>query len=128
MRSAVFFYKPPPHDKVSKEVCPIRDFWYNKNVIIYHMSDHATFVEKARAIVEGSHLSRGDKEILLGRLPYVADVVLKMFIEVCKEDLFSIEAVVRSLKKKLDAQGNLQKLHEIVRAEREEVEELLANG
>lgn len=92
------------------------------------MSDHATLVEKARTIVEGSHLSAPDKEVLVGRLPYAADVMLRMFVEVCEEDPFSIEAVVKSLKKKLDAQGNLKKLHAIVKAEREEVEELLARG
>lgn len=92
------------------------------------MPDHATLVEKARAIVEGSHLSAEDKKVLLDRLPYVADVMLRMFVEVCEEDPFSIEAIVKNLQKKLEAQGNLKKLHEIVKAEREEVEELLVEG
>jgi len=33
--------------------------------------------------------------------------------------------IVKSLKKKLDAQGNLKKIHEIVKQERMEVEELI---
>ncbi len=83
-------------------------------------------VEKATAIVSGSHLSPADKKLLIGRMPFVVDVMLQMFVQVCDEDPFGIEAIVKSLKKKLDAQGNLKKIHEVVRQEREEVEELIA--
>ena len=54
--------------------------------------------------------------------------MLRMFVEVCKEDPFGVDAIVKSLKKKLDAQGNLKKIHEIVKQERRDIEELLAAG
>lgn len=82
-------------------------------------------VEKARAIVESSHLPLKDKKLLEGRIPFVADVMLQMFVQVCEEDSFGIDAIVNNMKKKLEAQGNLKKLHEIVKQERIEVEELL---
>jgi hypothetical protein len=90
--------------------------------------EHTTVVEKAIAIVEESRLSAADKKLLIGRIPFVADVMLQMFIQVCTEDPFGVDAIVKSLKKKLDAQGNLKKIHEIVKQERQEIEELLAAG
>ncbi|MDO8520798.1 MAG: hypothetical protein Q7S52_01660 [bacterium] len=92
------------------------------------MSDleRTSLVEQAKSIVEGSRLSPADKKLLIGRIPFVADTMLRMFVEVCNEDPFGVNAIVRSLKKKLDAQGNLKKIHEIVKQERREVEELLA--
>jgi len=90
--------------------------------------EHTSLVAKATAIVEGSHLSAADKKLLLGRIPFVADMMLQMFVQVCQEDPFGADAVVKSLKKKLDAQGNLKKIHEIVKQERREVDELLAAG
>lgn len=83
-------------------------------------------VNKARTIIEGSHIPPADKQLLMGRIPYIADIMLQMFVQVCDEDPFGVDAVVKSLKKKLDAQGNLKKLHEIVKQERREIEELIA--
>lgn len=83
-------------------------------------------IEKAVTIVGESHLSAPEKKILSGRIPYIADVMLQMFIQVCNEDPFSIDAIVKNLQKKLEAQGNLKKLHEIVKQERREFEEALA--
>ncbi len=91
-------------------------------------TEHASLVEKAEAIVKESHLSLPDKKLLIGRIPFVADMMLQMFVQVCQEDPFGVDAVVKSLKKKLDAQGNLKKIHEIVKQERRDVEELLAAG
>lgn len=85
-----------------------------------------TLVEKATALVEGSHLSVPDKKMLEGRIPFVADVMLQMFVNVCEEDPFSVDAIVKNMQKKLEAQGNLKKIHEIVRQERRELEEALA--
>ncbi|OGZ13360.1 MAG: hypothetical protein A3C93_04125 [Candidatus Lloydbacteria bacterium RIFCSPHIGHO2_02_FULL_54_17] len=90
--------------------------------------ERTTLVEEAKAIVIGSHLSAVDKKLLVGRIPFVADIMLRMFVEVCKEDPFGVDAIVKSLKKKLDAQGNLKKIHEIVKQERRDIEELLAAG
>lgn len=89
--------------------------------------ERTSLVEKATAIVEESRLSSADKKLLIGRIPFVADAMLQMFVQVCIEDPFGVDAVVKSLKKKLDAQGNLKKIHEIVKQERREVEELLAS-
>lgn len=83
-------------------------------------------VEKAITLVEGSHLSVPDKKMLEGRIPFVADVMLQMFVDVCEEDPFSVDAIVKSMQKKLEAQGNLKKIHEIVKQERRELEEALA--
>ena len=90
--------------------------------------ERTSLVEKAVAIVEESRLPVSDKKLLIGRIPFVADIMLRMFVEVCQDDPFGVDAVVKSLKKKLDAQGNLKKIHEIVKQERREVEELLATG
>ena len=81
---------------------------------------------KAIALVGSSHLSPEDKKLIAGRIPFIADVMLSMFVEVCEADPFGIDAIVKGLKKKLEAQGNLGKLHEIVKQERREIEELLA--
>lgn len=81
---------------------------------------------KATAIVEQSHISAADKKLLAGRIPYIADVMLQMFIQVCEEDPFGVDAVVKNMQKKLEAQGNLKRLHEIVKQERREFEEALA--
>ena len=80
--------------------------------------DHSSLVEKATAIVAESRLPVDDKKLLVGRIPFVADVMLQMFVEVCQEDPFSIDAIVKSLKK----------IHEVVKQERQEIEEALAAG
>jgi hypothetical protein len=91
-------------------------------------TERTELISKAVAHVDGSHLSDEDKTLIKGRIPFIADIMLKMFVEVCDEDPFGIDAIVKGLKKKLEAQGNLQKLHEIVKQERIEVEELLSAG
>ncbi len=84
--------------------------------------------ERAKVIIHGSHISADDKAILDGRIPFVAETMLEMFVQVCDEDPFGIDAVVRSLKTKLDAQGNLKRLHEIIKQERMEAEDALVAG
>lgn len=91
-------------------------------------NEHGVLVEKVKAIVEASQLSPADKTLLKGRVPFVADVMLTTFINVCEEDPFSVEAIVRNMKKKLEAQGNLVKLHEIIKQEQKEVEDLILAG
>lgn len=91
-------------------------------------SKRTELTEKAKAIIHGSHISNEDKTLLEGRVPFVADAMLEMFVKVCEEDPFGIDAIVKSLKKKIDAGGNLKKLHEIVKQERREIEESLALG
>jgi hypothetical protein len=89
-------------------------------------SKRSELISKAQVIVRDSHIPSGDKELLEGRIPYIAESMLEMFVSVCDEDPFSVDAIVKSLKAKIDAQGNLQRLHEIVKQERREVEERLA--
>ena len=91
-------------------------------------SSHSVLVNKAVSIVLQSHLSSADKKLLEGRVPFVAESMLQMFVQVCEEDPFSVDAIVQSLKKKLDAQGNLKKIHEVVKQERREIEDMLAVG
>ncbi len=89
------------------------------------MPDHNQLATRAKEIVEFSALESKDKQILLDRLPYCETNILAMFVEVCDQDPFSIDALVKNLKRKLDAQGNLSKLHAIVQEEREEIERIL---
>lgn len=91
-------------------------------------SSRITLVEKAKLIIEQSHLAKKDKEILEGRVPFVAETMLQMFVQVCEEDPFGADMIVKSLQKKLDAQGNLKKLHEIIKQERREIEDQLVAG
>ena len=91
-------------------------------------SSHSTLVNKAVSLILQSRLSPADKKLLEGRVPFVAESMLQMFVQVCEEDPFSVDAIVQSLKKKLDAQGNLKKIHEVVKQERREVEDMLAVG
>ena len=88
-------------------------------------ADRKTVLDKATSLITNSHAEDADKKLLLGRVPFVADAILQMFVEVCEEDPFGVDMMVKSLKKKLDAQGNLAKLHEIIKQERREIEDLL---
>jgi hypothetical protein len=92
------------------------------------MLDRKHLTERAAEIVENSSLSVEDKKLLHDRIPYCETSILKMFVEVCDQDPFSIDFIVRNLKKKLDAGGNLTKIHAIVREEREEFERRLAES
>lgn len=91
-------------------------------------SKHADLTAQAKAIIHDAHIPPADKKILEGRIPFVAESMLEMFVQVCNEDPFGIDAVVKSLKAKLDAQGNLKRLHEIVKQERREIEDTLVMG
>lgn len=85
--------------------------------------EHQVLVDKANNIVAGSHISDSDKALLSGRIPYISLSMLEMFVQVCEDDPFGIDAVVKSLKKKLDSQGNLAKLHQVIQQERIEAEQ-----
>jgi len=88
-------------------------------------SRHSELTKKAKEIIHGSNLSVSDKKVLEGRIPFVAESMLEMFVQVCEEDAFGINMVVKSLKAKLDAQGNLRRLHEIAKQEIREIEDAL---
>ncbi len=86
---------------------------------------HQQLLETAKNYVTESMLTDEDKQLLLGRIPFIATPVLQMFVSVCNEDPFGASRMVENLKKKLEAQGNLRRLNEIMKREREEVEELI---
>ena len=90
--------------------------------------DRIDLIEKATVIINDSKLSDADKQLLTGRVPFIADTMLSMFVEVCEEDPFGIDGIVKSLKKKLEAQGNLGKLHEVMLQEKREIEEHMLAG
>lgn len=91
-------------------------------------SKRTDLIARAKAIIHGSHLSSTDKTMLEGRVPFIAESMLEMFVQVCDEDPFGIDMVVKSLKKKLDTQGNLKSLHEIAKQEMREIEDSLVAG
>ncbi len=88
-------------------------------------NDRAILIKKASQFVEESSLSPAEKKLVEGRIPFAPDAVLQMFVQVCEEDPFGVSGVVKNLQKKLDTQGNLSRLHEIVKQERREIEEAL---
>lgn len=90
--------------------------------------DHKTLVAKATEIVDASSISSDDKKLLNDRIPYCETSILAMFVEVCDQDPFSVDFIVQNLKKKLDAGGNLSKIHAIVKEEKEEFERRLAEA
>lgn len=91
-------------------------------------SQHVALTKQAKIIIDGSHIPSADKALLVGRIPFVAESMLAMFVQVCNEDPFSVDAIIKNLKSKLDAQGNLRRLHEIVKQERREMEDALLVG
>jgi hypothetical protein len=84
-------------------------------------------VSQASDLVNQSGLPLKDKKLLLGRLPFAAETMLRVFVDLAQSDPFSVDRIVRSLKLKLETQGNLKKLHTIVRQERDEVERMIAD-
>jgi hypothetical protein len=87
---------------------------------------HAELVEKANKIIAESHVSDSDKALLSGRIPYISLAMLEMFVKVSEEDPFGVDTIVKSLKKKLETQGNLVKLHQVIQQERKEAEDRIA--
>lgn len=110
-------------NKIPQGLALLYKLCYNTNMTD---SERTVLVEKARTIIHESHLSAKDKTLLEGRIPFVADMMLSMFVQVCEEDPFGVDAIVKSMKAKLEAQGNLKRIHEIVKQERREIEDSLA--
>lgn len=84
-------------------------------------SERTALEEKAVNIIEESLVPQEDKDLLLERVPYVADNILTTFIEACEENPFWIDGMVDNFKRKLDARGDMKKLREIIEEERDEV-------
>ena len=62
--------------------------------------EHGNLIEKSNLIIDSSRLSAEDKILLKGRIQFVTSAMLQTFVEVCEEDPFSVEAVVKNMKKK----------------------------
>lgn len=129
MRYAAMYPQEFLSDRIAWQVNRVDDLHISIicAIVFYMNPDRTDLTARAIALIDGSKLSDGDKELLRGRLPYAPTMVVQLFVEVCEEDPFSIDALVMNLKKKLDAQGNLQKLHEIAKQEKRELETALAN-
>ncbi len=78
------------------------------------MSHHPLLIVKARHVVRHSHLSDEDKQVMFERLPYLDSGMLALFIQSAEENPFAIDAIAKSLKKKLDTRGNLAQLHAVL--------------
>jgi hypothetical protein len=89
--------------------------------LVPFMSHHPLLIVKARHVVRHSHLSDADKQLMFERIPYLDLGMLALFIESAEENPFALDAIVGSMKKKLDARGNLHRLHEILESEEKEI-------
>lgn len=86
------------------------------------MSHHPLLLAKARHIIRHSHLNDVDKQLMYERLPYLDSGMLDLFIQSAAENPFAIDAIAKSMKKKLDTRGNLQNLHQVLEVELKEIE------
>lgn len=55
------------------------------------------------------------------RLPYLDAGMLALFIQSAEENPFAIDAIAKSMKKKLDTRGNLHHLHQVLEEEAKEI-------
>lgn len=87
------------------------------------MSHHPLLIVKARHIIRHSYLNDEDKQLMFERLPYLDAGMLALFIQSAEENPFAIDAIAKSMKKKLDTRGNLHHLHEVLEHESKEIKE-----
>lgn len=82
---------------------------------------HPLLIVKARYIIRHSHLTDSDKQLMLERIPFIDAQMLGLFIQSTEENPFSLDAIVESMKKKLETSGNLSHLREVLDKEASEV-------
>jgi hypothetical protein len=80
------------------------------------------YLAKAQTIIDKSLLSKSDKEMISVRMTLVPLELIESFIVSCEKDPSFLFEVVKNLKAKIDAGDDLNKLHEIMKQERIEVE------
>ncbi len=85
------------------------------------MSHHPLLIVKARHVIRHSHLSNEDKQLMFVRLPYLDSGMLALFIQSAEENPFAIDAIAKSMKRKLDTRGNLSHLHAVLVSEEKEI-------
>ena len=78
-------------------------------------------IDRAKEIVNSSRLKEEDKKLINERVPYAPSALLEVFIESCSGEGLMIEFVVRSLKRKLLAGDNQEKLRAVIAEERKEL-------
>lgn len=88
------------------------------------MTHHPLLLVKARHVIRHSHLSDADKQLMFERLPYLDSGMLTLFVLSAEENPFAVDAIAKSLKKKLDARGNLHHLHDVLEEEEKVMKEL----
>lgn len=82
---------------------------------------HPLLIVKARYIVRHSHLSDVDKQLMLERIPFIDMKMLSLFVKSADENPFGLDAIVSSMKKKLESGGSLAHLREVIEREALEV-------
>jgi len=82
-------------------------------------------IEQAKAIVNNSRMKDEDKKLVLERIPYAPTALLEVFIESCSGDALMLEFMVRSLKRKLIAGDNQDKLRAIIAEEKKELKDFI---
>ena len=87
-----------------------------------------SLLARAKVIIDSSGLADSDKQLILDRLPFTGLPMIETFVLIGEEDPFSVDYLVKNLKVKLDAQGNLSKIDEIIKVERVELEEMLVTA
>jgi GTPase Era involved in 16S rRNA processing len=81
-------------------------------------------IERAKEIVLNSRLKDEDKKLVTDQIPYAPTALLEMFIESCSGDALMLEFMVRSLKRKLVAGDNQDKIRAILKEERTSLRKL----
>lgn len=82
---------------------------------------HPLLIVKARYIVRHSHLSDVDKQLMLERIPFIDSKMLNLFVQSAEENPFALDAIVKSMKQKIETSGNLSHLLEVLAREEKEV-------
>lgn len=81
---------------------------------------HPLLIVKARYIVRHSHLSDQDKQLMLERIPFIDAKMLGLFVQSADENPFALDAIVKSMKQKLETSGNLSHLRDVIDREARE--------
>ena len=78
-------------------------------------------ITKAQEIINSSNLSGDDKKLVNERIPYAPTTLLEVFIQSCSGDGIMLSFIVRSLRRKLLAGDNQEKIRAIMADERKEM-------
>ncbi len=82
-------------------------------------------INRTKEIIEKSHLKDVDKKLVMDQVPYAPTALLEMFVESCSGDGLMLEFMVRSLKRKLIAGDNQDKIRAIIAEEKKELRDFI---